>query len=313
MRNDIQRALQGMPVAASTRMDAYQGTRRMGQPPQMAGRTSAIPPYDYGPEDEPPGRGGRKKWPWIVAGIAALAIIAGLIWGFTYISGSGSSFAVPDVAGLPLAQAEREIVNAHLVAQPVDKASGSVPKGDVISTSPPNGTTVAKGSAVKLFVSTGPAQIPVPNVKGETEQTATSTLQAKGFTVNVQQAPDSLAQAGTVAKQDPVSGTLAAKGSQVTIFISGGGKPVPGVAGQSQAEATTTLENEGFNVSVVMSAAQGFSPGTVWKTSPGAGTVLTQGSTVTIFVVPQPTPTPTPSPTPSPTSSPSSSPPPGGG
>ena len=27
----------------------------------MAGRTSAIPPYDYGPEDEPPDGGGRKS------------------------------------------------------------------------------------------------------------------------------------------------------------------------------------------------------------------------------------------------------------
>ena len=34
MRDDIQRALQGMPVAAPTRMDAYQGTRRMGSPPR---------------------------------------------------------------------------------------------------------------------------------------------------------------------------------------------------------------------------------------------------------------------------------------
>ena len=312
MRNDIQRALQGMPVAAATRLDAYQGTRRMGQPAQMAGRTSAIPPYDYGPEDGPPGRGRRKKWPWIVGAVAALALIAGLIWGFNYISGNGSNLAVPDVTGLPVAQAEREIVNAHLVAQPVDQASSSVPKGDVISTSPPNGTMVAKGSTVRLFVSTGAASVQVPNVKGETEQTATNTLQTKGFTVSVQQAPDSTAPQGTVARQDPTAGTQAPKGSSVTIFISGGGKSVPGVVGQSQASATTTLENDGFNVSVQMSPAQGFAPGSVWKTSPSAGSVLSQGSTVTIFVVPQPTPSPsTPSPTPTPSSS--SSPPGGGG
>ena len=296
-----------MPVAAATRLDAYQGTRRMGQPAQMAGRTSAIPPYDYGPEDGPPGRGRRKKWPWIVAAVAALAIIAGLIWGFNYISGSGSNLAVPDVAGLPVAQAEREIVNAHLVAQPVDRADSSVPKGNVISTSPPNGTMVAKGSTVKLFVSTGPAQVAVPNVKGESEQTATNRLQAEGFTVSVQQAPDSTLPPNTVARQDPAAGTQAPKGSSVTIFISGGGKTVPGVAGQSQAAATTTLENAGFNVSTVTSPGPpGATPGTVWKTSPSAGSVLSQGSTVTIFVVPQPTPSPT---TPSPTStSPSPSP-----
>src|ERR1700684_1179938 len=61
MRNDIQRALQGMPVAAPTQFGAYQGTRRMGAATQMAGATGAIPPYDYGTEDDQPG--GRKKWP----------------------------------------------------------------------------------------------------------------------------------------------------------------------------------------------------------------------------------------------------------
>jgi serine/threonine protein kinase/beta-lactam-binding protein with PASTA domain len=308
MRNDIQRALQGMPVAAATRMDAYQGTRRMGQSTQMAGATRAVPPYDYGPEDEPPDRG-RKKWPWIVAAVAALALIAGLIWGFNYISGNGSNYAVPDVAGLTLAQAEKEIANAHLIAQPVNRASNSVTKGDVISTSPPNGTTVAKGSVVKLFVSTGAAKVAVPNVKGELAATATSALENKGFTVNEQQAPDSTLPPNTVARQSPAAGTLAAKGSTVIIFVSGGGTKVPGVVGDSQQGATQQLENDGFSVNVQMSSgsgSQGFQPGTVWKTSPGAGTVLTQGSTVTIFVVPQPTPSPT---TPSPTqSSPSPSP-----
>jgi eukaryotic-like serine/threonine-protein kinase len=312
MRNDIQRALQGMPVAAPTRLDAYQGTRRMGQATQMGGRTGAIPPYDYGPEDGPPDGGGRKKWPWIVAAVVALALIAGLIWGFNYISGSGSNYAVPDVVGLPLATAEKEVVNQHLLAQPVAEASNSVTKGDVIRTNPPNGTTVAKGSTVRLFYSTGAAQVTVPNVKGENVTTATSALEAKGFTVSVQQAPDSTAPQGTVARQNPTSGTSAPKGSTVTIFISGGGTAVPGVVGDSQQGATQQLENDGFTVNVVMnsgSGSQGFSPGSVWKTDPAAGTLLSKGSSVTIFVVPQPTPTPS-TPSPSPSSPSPSSPPP---
>src|ERR1700738_4915519 len=47
MGNDIQRALQGMPVAAATRAVGYEGTRRMGPATRMAGATSAIPPYHY--------------------------------------------------------------------------------------------------------------------------------------------------------------------------------------------------------------------------------------------------------------------------
>jgi len=314
MRNDIQRALQGMPVAAPTRVDAYQGTRRMGSGTQVAGATSAIPPYDYGPEEEGPGGGGRKKWPWIVAAIVAIALIAGLVYAFNYVSGGGGNYAVPDVVGLPVATAEKDIANAHLVSQVVPRASSSVPKNDVISTSPPNGTNVAKNSTVKLFVSTGAQMVKVPRVVGSNVSTAQSTLQNAGFQVTTQPLPNSTAPAGQVVRQSPPGGTLAAKGSQVTIYVSGGGTKVPAVVGQSQAAATQTLENDGFSVDPIIQSdgSQGFSPGTVWKTSPAPGTVLAPNSTVDIFIVPQqqattPPPT-TPPPSQSPSPSPSSSP-----
>jgi eukaryotic-like serine/threonine-protein kinase len=311
MRNDIQRALQGMPVAAPTRLDAYQGTRRMGQGAQMAGATSAIPPYaygpEYGPDDEPPG-GGRKKWPWIVAALVALALIAGLIWAFNYVSSSGGNNAVPNVVGLPQAVAERDIVKADLVASVTDQASGSVPKGDVISTNPPFGSKVAKNSTVKLLVSSGAATVSVPNVVGQNETSATNELQNKGFSVSEKAAPNSTAPQNQVVKQTPSAGTAVSKGSTVTIYVSGGGSQVPGVVGESQAAATQTLENDGFTVNAVTSSGSGsagFNAGQVWKTSPGEGTVLQQGAQVTIFVVPQQTTPPTPTPSPSASSSPS--------
>ena len=50
MRNDLQRALSGAPVAAPMLTANYgAGTRRMGAATQVAGRTAAIPPYRYGP------------------------------------------------------------------------------------------------------------------------------------------------------------------------------------------------------------------------------------------------------------------------
>jgi eukaryotic-like serine/threonine-protein kinase len=309
MRNDIQRALQGMPLAAPTRMDAYQGTRRMGQATQMAGQTGAIPPYDYGPEDESL-RGGRKRWPWVVAALLAVAVIAGLIWGFNYVSSSGGNNAVPNVVGLSKAAAENAIVKANLVPDAVNQASGSVPKGDVISTNPPFGTKLSKDATVKLFVSTGPASVTVPNVVGLSETTATNDLEAKGFSVNEKASPNSTEPANQVVKQTPGQGTPATKGSTVTIYVSGGGSRVPGVIGDTQSQATATLENEGFNVNPVTdSGPPGFTPGTVWKTNPGPGTVAAQGAQVTIFIAAQPvTSTPSPSVSPSPSSSPSPSP-----
>jgi eukaryotic-like serine/threonine-protein kinase len=301
MRNDIQRALQGMPVAAPTRFDAYQGTRRMGQATQMAGPTSAIPPYDYGPEDEGPG--GRKKWPWIVAAVVALAVIAGLIWGFNYISSSGGNIAVPNVVGETQASAQKAIVQAGLVPSVVDKASGSVTKGDVISTNPPFGTKLSKNATVTLFVSTGPASVSVPNVLGQNENVASANLSNAGFQVSEKSQPNSTAPAGQVVSQSPKGGTPAAKGSLVTIFVSGGGAQVPSVVGDPQATAQQILSGAGFNVvTKVVQGPSGSTPGNVFSQTPSSGTLPT-GATVTIFVASTPTPSPTATASPTPTAS----------
>src|SRR5882757_7034237 len=79
MRNDIQRALSGMPIAAQTRADMYAGTRAMAPGMMPAGATSAIPAYRYGPEDhQPPGRqgGGRRRgWLWAVIALVAAIVL----------------------------------------------------------------------------------------------------------------------------------------------------------------------------------------------------------------------------------------------
>jgi serine/threonine-protein kinase len=314
MRSDIQRALQGMPIAAPTRT-GYQGTRRMGAT-QMGGQTGAIPPYDYGPQEEPPGGGGRKAWPWVVAGLVVVALIVGLVYGLNYISGGGgSNFAVPNVVNQSQATAVAEIRSAHLVPVVLQQPSDTEPKGEVIKTNPPAGASVKKGDTVTLYVSTGAQPVAVPNIVGQSYTAAEQTLSAKGFTPNGQKgtSPSCVAQtANTVCTQSPAAGTPEPKGSTVTFTYSPGGTAVPGVVGDTAQQASNLLANDGFSPNVITQAApagQGALPGTVWKVSPPVGTSLAPGTTVNIYVEPQPSPSPT-SPSPSPSSS---SPGPGGG
>src|ERR1022692_5331874 len=93
MHNDIQRALSGMPVAAPTRTELYQGTRRMGQGTMQAGPTSAIPAYRYGPEDEQPRGGRRRTWLWVVIGLVALLLLG--------VAGGGPPFAAASGGQVP--------------------------------------------------------------------------------------------------------------------------------------------------------------------------------------------------------------------
>jgi serine/threonine-protein kinase len=98
-----------------------------------------------------------------------------------------------------------------------------VPIDSVISSDPPGGTSVPKGSVVKLVISSGPAPTPIPNVVGQTPSAATTTLENAGFTVLIQNIASLDAQAGKVVNQSPGAGTTAAAGTTVTLQVGTGG------------------------------------------------------------------------------------------
>ncbi|HEX5289478.1 MAG TPA: Stk1 family PASTA domain-containing Ser/Thr kinase [Streptosporangiaceae bacterium] len=295
MRNDIQRALSGAPVAASMHhTEMYNtGTRRMGQSTQLAGSTSAIPPYQYGPEAGPRGGGDyggepprRRAWPWVLVGAIVLLLVAGGIFAFEFASSNGGSISVPAVAGLPQDQAKAAIVKANLVVGAVtQRPSSTVPAGDVISSSPSDGTNVKAHSTVNLVVSAGQAKKTVPNVTNLQEQAAITALTNEGLSYHVNQVQSSDPQ-NTVVSQSPPAGTKVAPGTMITLNVSEGGTTVPNVIGQTQAAATQELQGKGFEVQPVLStnAPAGTTPGTVFSMSPGPGTNAQSGATITIQV-----------------------------
>jgi serine/threonine-protein kinase len=267
-----------------------------------AGPTRAIPGYEYGPPDDYPPEGRRRlAWLWWVAGaLLVLAVIGGVAYAF-FGSGSGGN-AVPQVNGLPVNEAVTQVRQAGLVPKIVTQPSSTITKGDVISTNPPNGNKVPANTIVTLYVSGGPSKIAMPDVVGLSQATAENKLSQ--FTVKTQTDSASSKPAGTVVRQDPAAGTELLPGSQVVIYVSGGGTSVPDVRNNTASTAQTILQNDGFQVNTVTATGPpGTLPGLVFNQSPSPGSSAPQGSTVTIYVEPDQSPTPTPAtPTPTPTS-----------
>jgi serine/threonine-protein kinase len=328
MQADIQRAASGMQVAASvpppTRADYYdyqQRTAQMGpqtmmgvapttvSPYQQTGyQTGYQQPYGYGaggpdgggPEQQ---RGGARRWlPWLISGLVVLAaIIVAVI--LLHGGGSGATANVPLVNGESYSQAAQQIKAAGLVPVPNKTASTSVKAGLVISTNPDNGNSVPKNSTVTVNVSTGVANIALPNLTGAQASQAEQQLKDLGFT-NVNPVPDqqSTAPSGQVDHMTPAPGTYP-PGQQITLYVSGGGIKVPDVVNQTAAEAQAILTQDGFQVHTNSTPApsdQMVEPGTVYNQNPGANQVEPKGTLIQIFVQPQnatPTPTPTPTPT----------------
>ena len=179
----------------------------------------------------------------------------------------------------------------------------------MIRTSPPNGNSISKGGTVIVYVSSGAAKIQVPNVTGLQQAAAQQKLASVGLN-NVTTQPDaqSTQPQGQVDHMNPAGGTYVDPNTQITLYVSGGGVQVPSVIGDTAVQAQQILNGQGFQVTINVDPAppgQPVPPGTVWSQNPAANTAKPSGSTVQIFVEPQPTtsPTPTATPTSSPTTS----------
>jgi eukaryotic-like serine/threonine-protein kinase len=307
MRQDIQRALQGVPVAAPRTAAYGTATQRVGPASAMAGMsTGAMPDYQYGSDDGYPPEEKERRWLPIVLWIAGILLVLGVVGGVAYaILGGGSSHAVPQVNGLSLTQAEQEVTQSGLKYTVHKESSATVPTDHVISTSPPNGNVVPAGSTVALFVSTGPKMVKVPPVKHDSVNQATATLKAAGFQVSVQTDSNSNGQPGTVVKQDPSAGTKAKFGSVVTIFVPPNGNLVPAVVGDDYQVALGKLSNAGLtNINVGYVSNPQLPNGTVVAQNPHAGKRVPAGTQINLTVVknaatPSPTPSVSPTPTPS--------------
>lgn len=194
---------------------------------------------------------------------------------------------VPQVEGLSLQKASSALQRAGLFADSSSQTSDSVPKGEVISADPAEGSLVQKGSHVRLEVSSGPEQVQVPNVVGKDSSSAHSDLQQAGLKFSdTQDFSDSVPE-GSVISQSPAAGGDVDKGSEVTLTISKGPdlSSVPGVTGLTQAEATGQIQAEGLKVQTkALTVTDQAQNGLVVRQRPQAGTQLKKGRTVVIYI-----------------------------
>lgn len=136
---------------------------------------------------------------------------------------------VPDVVGFPADEAERILERAGFDVERVEEPSSSYPPGTVIGQSPGGGELAPEGAEVTISVSIAGSdedddETTVPDVLGMPEGAAESRLHSDGFDVRVvyQRESDPAAarrNRGRVWKQSPASGSQAASGSLVTIWV----------------------------------------------------------------------------------------------
>ncbi len=209
LRADLLRFADGRPVEAgdpgvTTVLAAVGATQAV---PTTTGRTTAVP-AGAGPPTGQEDLERKKRTRNLIILLVLLLVALGVIAFFLFRSLFGGNVSVPDVVGLTTNQATQTLHDNHLTVGSSTVRTSNTKKGDVVSTDPKAGSSVAKNSAVNLVVSGGPhiPLVEVPSVTGKQLTQAIQLLQSAnlGYTVhNV----NSNQAVGTVLSQDPAAGT----------------------------------------------------------------------------------------------------------
>ena len=224
LRADLLRFADGRPVEAgdpglTSVMAAVGATQAV---PMTTGRTMAVPPG--GPPDNKEDLERKKRTRnliiLLIVLLVALAVIAFFL--LRSVGVFGGNVSVPDVAKQTVAEATQTLQNANLtVGTKTPQSNSSVPAGEVVSTDPKAGASVAKNSTVNLFYSSGPvATAVVPAVTGKQLTQAIALLQTAnlGYTIhNV----TSNQPVGTVLDQSPAAGQRIPETKKVALTVSG--------------------------------------------------------------------------------------------
>jgi eukaryotic-like serine/threonine-protein kinase len=207
-------------------------------------------------------------------------------------SGTARPIGVPEVIGLEVADAVREIRTAGLRAR-IHLIPSSRADGTVIGQVPAATEKVEPGSVVVLDVAkpqqttpTSAAKVVVPRLVGATVAEAETQLRRLGLRWTTSEVASGRPE-GTVVGQRPTSGAQVAKRQSVELRISSGAPraTVPDVIGLDEQSAGEQLAAAGFDVQVVEEPTSDEAQnGVVIDQDPRVGSDASSGSVVTITV-----------------------------
>ncbi len=255
--------------------------------PATATALLLAPVADTHADEDPEEARRRRRRRWWIAGAVLLALAVAGVALTLLLPGTKRQVTVPNVVGRSAALAATELKAADLVPVTSQAPSLAVATGAVISVSPAAGSVVQRGARVSLVVSTGPASVGVPDVRGLSSAQAEHKLQQAGFKPNVQNRSSASVASGKVISTEPSQGVSLSQGSPVTVLVSSGPQQVevPEVVGQSEAEARASLRAAGLHAGTVTKREEpGGVAGTVLSQSPSAGGSVRSGEAVSLVV-----------------------------
>ena len=282
---DFAEALQAARGQIEAGVDGAQGLAAVAPIPLPAPPAAATPVGAGDGAVAPPAEPKRRRrWPWFTIGLLTLALAGFLL--FLGLSGvlAPEKVEVPRVTGQQLVDARAELERAGFeVAE--TRVRSRQPLDQVIDQDPNAGEEADEGATITLEISNGPGTVRVPSVARLPQKQAIDDLQDADLRVTAEHQSSDEIDAGFAIRTVPRAGEEVERDTRVTLFVSTGPEQVtvPDVIGLSGDSAESTLAAEGFGVAV-QEQESAEPEGEVIAQSPGGGTEVDRGTTVTITV-----------------------------
>ena len=146
----------------------------------------------------------------------------------------------PGITNTSLSNAESLLQSVGL-GFTVTNVPNNATQGTVLSSNPSSGSRVAKGSSVALSVSSGPSDVRVPSVIGQTQSGAGNVLGQAGLNVgNITEGYSNQYGPGVVISSTPAAGTSVKPGTSVDIQVSQGPPPTTTTSTSTSTTTSTT-------------------------------------------------------------------------
>lgn len=316
MRSDMVRAAAGAAISApmlpplpvTTPTEGIATPHTSYAPAQW----SQVVGEDPDNEDEEKEIAQKKKkrktiWAVVIGILVAIALIAVVWWLIASNKNQEpEQVAIPEnIIGMSAIEAQRSLKDLGLVMEQGQAiASETVDKGKVAATDPKPGSMVDPGSTVTIQLSSGAAEITVPDVSGQTQDAARKTLEDSGLQVgSVKYEDDSKVAADRVIRTTPEAGSSASKDEEIILVLASGYVSIDSgqVVGKSQEQGLKYLADLGLQTNTVTEETTAAPNGQIIAVDPSGRVKV--GSSVTVKVAKTP-----PAPSPGPSSSPSTSP-----
>lgn len=316
MRSDMVRAAAGAAISApmlpplpvTTPTEGIAAPHTSYAPAQW----SQVLGEDLDDEDEEKEIAQKKKkrktiWAVVIGILVAIALIAVVWWLIASNKNQEpEQVAIPEnIIGMSAIEAQRSLEDLGLVMEQGQAiASETVDKGKVAATDPKPGSMVNPGSTVTIQLSSGAAEITVPDVSGQTQDAARKTLEDAGLQVgSVKYEDDSKVAADRVIRTTPEAGSSASKDEEIILVLASGYVSIDSgqVVGKSQEQGLKYLADLGLQTNTVREETTAAPNGQIIAVDPSGRVKV--GSSVTVKVAKTP-----PAPSPGPSSSPSTSP-----